>query len=302
INPELRKTRVLDEAWAEVSKWGCIFLQFKKFTYLRVVMYSGDPFCLPRYLGDRLILMELVRQLLDFHKFQQSKHKAAVSFPISIGRYTCSIVVKAKNVVHELQDKLKKHMKPRDSFDIRGVLRAYGTQHLHRANIEDIWVDLHNEVVVRRWDNSRLTIAEIQTLELADLPEGTGDNESVLDLSYDRLKEDQYVFRPIDWSASKKASIIDRSALILARTKAWLSSWGMNFKDDKFSKLAASEAGPSKKEKDKKSSREPIKVKIVKKRKEIEISSIVSPVETVNVPESPTPPEIGEINLEEGGS
>ncbi|KAH9301931.1 hypothetical protein KI387_013514, partial [Taxus chinensis] len=85
--------------------------------------------------------------------------------------------VKAKNVVHELQDKLKKHMKPRDGFDIQGVLRAYGTQHLHRPNIEDIWVDLRNEVAVRRKDNNRLTIAKIQTLELADLPEGTGDNE-----------------------------------------------------------------------------------------------------------------------------
>ncbi|KAH9309023.1 hypothetical protein KI387_036934, partial [Taxus chinensis] len=85
--------------------------------------------------------------------------------------------VKAKNVIHELQDKLKKHMKPRDGFDIRGVLRAYGTLHLHRPSIEDIWIDLRDEVVVRRKDHSRLTIAEIQTLELADLPEGTSDNE-----------------------------------------------------------------------------------------------------------------------------
>ncbi|KAH9322440.1 hypothetical protein KI387_017079, partial [Taxus chinensis] len=54
----------------------------------------------------------------------------------------------------------------------------------------------------------------------------------------------------------------------------------MNFKDDEFSKLAASEAGPSKKEKDRKSSRVPIKVKIVKKRKERQISSIISPAET----------------------
>ncbi|KAH9288344.1 hypothetical protein KI387_032461, partial [Taxus chinensis] len=115
--------------------------------------------------------------MLDFHKFQQSKHTAAVSFPISIGRYTFSTVAKAKNVECELQDKLKNHMESRDGFDIRGVLRAYGAQHLHRPHIEDIWVDLRNEVVVRRKDNSRLTIDEIQTLELADLLDGTSDNE-----------------------------------------------------------------------------------------------------------------------------
>ncbi|KAH9331307.1 hypothetical protein KI387_003415 [Taxus chinensis] len=302
LNPGLRKTRVSDEAWTEVSKWGCIFLQFKKFTYLRTVMYSGEPFRLPRYPGDRLILIELVRQLLDFHKFQQSKHKAAVSFPISIGRYTCSTVAKAKNVECELQEKLKKHMKSRDGFDIRGVLRTYGALHLHRPDIEDIWVDLRNEVAVRRKDNSRLTINEIQTLELSDLPDGTTDNESVLDMSYDGLNEDRYVFPPIDWSASEKASITDRSALILARTKKWLSSWGMNFKDDKFPKLAETEVGPSQKKKDKESSGGSIKIRIPKKRKERQISSIVSPAQTVVVPESPTPPEIGEINLEEGGS
>ncbi|KAH9306900.1 hypothetical protein KI387_011304, partial [Taxus chinensis] len=84
-----------------------------------------------------------------------------------------------------------------------------------------------------------LTLVEIQTLELADIPEGTGDNESVLDPSYDGLNEDQYVFPPIDWSIGEKASITDRSALILACTKAWLTSWGMSFKEDNFSKLVA---------------------------------------------------------------
>ncbi|KAH9326763.1 hypothetical protein KI387_006941, partial [Taxus chinensis] len=106
--------------------------------------------------------------------------------------YTCSTVAKAKNAECELQEKLKKHMKSRDGFDIQGVLRAYGSQHLHRPDIEDIWVDLHNEVTVRRKDNSRLTINEIQTLALSDFPDGTNDNESVLDMSYDGLNEDRY--------------------------------------------------------------------------------------------------------------
>ncbi|KAH9303964.1 hypothetical protein KI387_008368, partial [Taxus chinensis] len=68
-------------------------------------------------------------------------------------------------------------MKSRDGFDIRGVLRAYGAQHLHRPDIEDIWIDLRDEVAIRRKDNSRLTIDEIQTLGLSDLPDGTADNE-----------------------------------------------------------------------------------------------------------------------------
>ncbi|KAH9316071.1 hypothetical protein KI387_024698, partial [Taxus chinensis] len=129
-------------------------------------------------------------------------------------------------------------------------------------------------------DHSRLTLAEIQTLELANIPEGASDNESVLDPSYDGLNEDQYVFPPIDWSVSEKASVTDRSTLIITRTKAWIASWGMSYKDDNFSKLVTAEAGTSKKGKDKRYSKGPIKVKFVKKRREREISSIVSPVET----------------------
>ncbi|KAH9326666.1 hypothetical protein KI387_006844, partial [Taxus chinensis] len=64
-------------------------------------------------------------------------------------------------------------------------------------------------------------------LDLSDIPKGTKDNESVLDASYDGLNEDQYVFPAIDWSIAEKASITGRATQILARTKAWLISWGM---------------------------------------------------------------------------
>ncbi|KAH9306094.1 hypothetical protein KI387_010498, partial [Taxus chinensis] len=84
-----------------------------------------------------------------------------------------------------------------------------------------------DEVAIQRKDNSRLTIEEIQMLDLSDIPEGTKDNESVLDTSYDGLNEDQYVFLAIDWSIAEKASIAGELLKFFPHTKAWLISWGM---------------------------------------------------------------------------
>ncbi|KAH9288799.1 hypothetical protein KI387_032916, partial [Taxus chinensis] len=56
--------------------------------------------------------------------------------------------------------------------------------------VEDIWVDLRDEVAIRRKDNNKLTLEEIQMLDLSNIPKGTMDNESVLDASYDGLNED----------------------------------------------------------------------------------------------------------------
>ncbi|KAH9299552.1 hypothetical protein KI387_031234, partial [Taxus chinensis] len=52
-------------------------------------------------------------------------------------------------------------------------------------------------------------------LDLSDIPEGTTDNESVLDASCDGLNEDRYVFPAIDWSITEKASIVGRASQIL---------------------------------------------------------------------------------------
>ena len=42
--------RVSNDAWDKVNPYGCIFLQFLTFSYLRVGYFKGEPNTLPRYL------------------------------------------------------------------------------------------------------------------------------------------------------------------------------------------------------------------------------------------------------------
>ena len=47
-----------------ISQFGCYFIQFSSFLYLRLAAFDGFPFKLPRYPDDMIVLMEIMRQAL----------------------------------------------------------------------------------------------------------------------------------------------------------------------------------------------------------------------------------------------
>lgn len=59
FDKDLHKKRALDEAWNVVNQYGCTFLQFPTFAYLRIRCFDGEPFMLPRYPSDIIIFMEM---------------------------------------------------------------------------------------------------------------------------------------------------------------------------------------------------------------------------------------------------
>lgn len=124
-----------------MNEYGCLFLQFPTFTYMRVGCYSGQPYMLPRYSTDKIILMELGRQIMAVHAHQSVKHKVGMGIsttnPLKIGRYSLLTSTKAKAMETEMQEIKLKRFKSRADFDYRGMKSFI---HVHR--IEDIWVDL----------------------------------------------------------------------------------------------------------------------------------------------------------------
>lgn len=55
--------RLSDKAMQLISTYGNFFIQFPRFTYLRVGGFEEEPYRLPRYAFDRQISMEICRQL-----------------------------------------------------------------------------------------------------------------------------------------------------------------------------------------------------------------------------------------------
>lgn len=76
---------------------------FPTFTYIWVGCFIGEPFMLPKYPSDKIIVMELCRQLVYVHERQSSSHKTSLKSSQSIGRYLVMTTQKAKNMEKEMQ-------------------------------------------------------------------------------------------------------------------------------------------------------------------------------------------------------
>lgn len=74
------------EATKLVEKYGSWHIQFPTFTYLRIRGFRIEPYRLPMYLTDKIILLEVVRQLLDYDFLQKEKHRTRITLPIALGK------------------------------------------------------------------------------------------------------------------------------------------------------------------------------------------------------------------------
>lgn len=94
---------MLDKAMELVSIYWSYFIQFLRFTYIRVGGFEGEPFKLPRYAFDSYILIEVCRQLAHIDKKLGTKSKSGVAFPIELGYYSCKFVYDALNLELEFK-------------------------------------------------------------------------------------------------------------------------------------------------------------------------------------------------------
>ena len=79
--------RMSDEASINIIKIYAYYIQFKTFTYLRVVGVTINPKKLLRYLSNRLILLEIAKQLTFVYDRGRRQHKKTWVWPITIGAF-----------------------------------------------------------------------------------------------------------------------------------------------------------------------------------------------------------------------
>lgn len=83
--------------------------------------FTGEPFMLPRYPLDKIVVMELCRQLVYAHERQCFSHKTGLKSYQSIGRYLVMTTQKAKNMEEEMQWVTMRRFKARNKFDFCGM-------------------------------------------------------------------------------------------------------------------------------------------------------------------------------------
>ena len=82
----------------KVQKYGSVFIQFLKFTYIWLATYDGSPLMLPRFVDDKLVLVEMCRQISQINKLCRNRKVDERPFPIGIGYYNCDTASDARNI------------------------------------------------------------------------------------------------------------------------------------------------------------------------------------------------------------
>lgn len=95
--------RMSIEAMEFISIYGSFFIQFPRFTYLRVGGFEGQPFKLSRYAFDNYVLIKVSKQLAYIDKRLGTKCGSGIVFLVELGYYSCKFVSNALNLELEFK-------------------------------------------------------------------------------------------------------------------------------------------------------------------------------------------------------
>lgn len=209
--------RLSPQAKELIKKFNAWFIQFPKFTYIMIQGCSCPPYMLIRYPTDKIVLLELVRQLITYNKAQKNRHKTRVPFPISVGQ---SFEVRPSlQAVEKVQEELKSLLIPyfsRDKFDPYGnIKRSNGRRHKHKLQLEDHFMNAQDDLDIRRRMCSRLPIDVARTCKVFDIPNQAQDSERRLQPIYEQEKDKEV---KVNW-IHVEINLKDLMKPILAYTK-----------------------------------------------------------------------------------
>lgn len=145
--------------------YGCFYIIFARFTYIRMGGFLGEPLMLPRYCSDFVILSEICRQFASVvESFKISNRSPSVFFLIEIGHYRCPSLKEAILAAKSLSHLCFQPFISRPDFDYTSFIRnnvKNASSFFHSPHLEDFWAKCPDEFEVRKRLWSRLTIKQI---------------------------------------------------------------------------------------------------------------------------------------------
>lgn len=218
--------RISPEAAMEVQKYGSVFIQFPKFTYLRLATYDGCPLMLPRFVDDKLILIEICRQISQINKLCRNRRVDEMLFPIDIGYYSYDTASDARNIERSIATINLHPYTMRFPYDSKGyAVNAFKLNPSlgHFPALEDFWEDCENDFEVRKRDWMWLTVRQVVDFQVDIDVIGIDDDEGPLVDPFYYEKIEPLELPPIDWSIPELKSLRERTSFVLKRTRDWVN-------------------------------------------------------------------------------
>lgn len=132
--------RLSQESMDFISRFKYWYIQYPKFTYIRIQGFSRSPYKLPTYPTNRVVLLEVVRQLEGYMTVQRDKQKKAGTSSLTIGNglETCPSSQAAATAKKELAWYPFYQYKARKNFDpFHKMKKVEGMTFEHKADLED---------------------------------------------------------------------------------------------------------------------------------------------------------------------
>lgn len=183
--------RFSPESKSLVLKFGSFYIQFDRFSYLRIGGYKKAPLKLPKYPEDLLVFLEVYRQMAIVNIKYMNMGKRGYTFLLVTCSFSCKSNQMARNVERILKEYNLQLLFVRTNFDSNGFVRKklYASDsYQHQPSIEDFWEDYADENEVFRRDHMRLTLEQIQIFGLSfQIPKNVFEDSMVLDPEYEKF-------------------------------------------------------------------------------------------------------------------
>lgn len=210
--------RLSHESKSLISRYGSWFIQFPKFTYIKIQGFTGRPYRFPIYPTNRMVLLEVLKQLETYQSFKRIRRKAAVSFLFFIGNMeeSCSTAQAAEGARLEMQWYPFTFYQSKTNYDPHNNIRSVKEERFrHRVDIEDLWANAADEYEIRKRLHSRLSVNFIKETQPFLIPDQLEDNGENTQLGFD----EHAPLPPIKWSKSDHADLATLMRLVMKYTK-----------------------------------------------------------------------------------
>lgn len=87
LKGEVSVSRISNPAKDALKRYVNFFLQDSNISYIRIYGSSIESYQLPLYVSNRLVLMEMMRQLTFLHEHVWHKKSATTNLPFIVGEY-----------------------------------------------------------------------------------------------------------------------------------------------------------------------------------------------------------------------
>lgn len=87
LKGEITVAQISNAAQDALKKHGDFVLHHQHFSYIRIHESAIRPYQLPRFVSNRMLLMEMMRQLAFLHDQVWQKKLTTSNLPIAVGEY-----------------------------------------------------------------------------------------------------------------------------------------------------------------------------------------------------------------------